>query len=126
MAISREQLLRPVPVEKEKVFIPELDDHVWVKGMTAAGRSKFERQFQTSTGKSNKRKVAEIRERMVVACCCTEDGTQLFAEDDIEVIGKQPIAMIERIVNVAQRLCGMSNEDVELMAKNSEEIDGAS
>ena len=40
---------------------------------------------------------------------------------DVEALGKQSIQIIERIVNVAQKLCGMSSEDVEQLAGNSEE-----
>ena len=121
MALTREQLLTPVAVAKEEVFIPELNDSVWVKGMTAAERSKFERTFQTPDGKSNKRRTLQVRERLCIASCVDENGAVLFTQDDIDALGRQSGSVIERIVNVAQRLCGMSDQDVEDMAKNSEE-----
>lgn len=123
MDITREQLLTPVEVSKEKVEIPELGGHIWIKGMTAAGRSRFERQFQSATGKSSVRKISEIRERLVIACACDENGKSLFTEEDIKSLGKQSIGIIERIVNAAQRICIMTDEDVEALAKNSEEVD---
>lgn len=121
MTLNREQLLKPVSIPREKVELPELGGSIWIRGMSAADRSKFENNFQTASGKSNKRKMAEVRERLLVACCCTEDGSPMLTEKDIEALGKQPIHLVERMVTVAQRLCGMSNEDVELLAKNSEE-----
>lgn len=126
MSLSREQLLKPVQIPREEVELPELGGSVWVKGMSASDRSKFEKDFQTSSGKSNKRKMAEVRERLLVACCCDENGTRMFTYDDVTELGKQSIQVVERIVNVAQRLCGMTNDDVEQMAKNSEATEGGS
>jgi len=38
--------------------------------------------------------------------------------EDIAAIGQQRADVIERIVNVAQRLSGFSNADIEATAKN--------
>lgn len=120
-SLSREAFLRPAKVNVVEVPAPELGGSVYVKGMTAKDRSRFETQFQLSSGKSNKRKMQEIRERLVVACLCDADGELLLTEADIEAVGKQPAPVIERIVEAAQAVCGMSNRDVEDIAKNSEE-----
>lgn len=92
-----------------------------MKGMSAADRSRFEKEFQTSSGQSSKRKLSQIRERLVIACVCNEEGAPILTVKDVEALGKQSIQIIERIVNVAQKLCGMSSEDVEQLAGNSEE-----
>lgn len=126
MSLTRDQFLKPVEIPREEVQLPELGGSVWVKGMSAADRSRFEKEFQTASGKSSKRRMAEVRERLVVACVCDENGNNILTTADVEDIGKQSIQVIERIVNVAQRLCGMSNEDVEQMAGNSEETEGDS
>jgi len=123
VSLSRESLLKPVAVPMEEIHIPELDGSVWVKGMTAADRSRFERQFSLASGKRNKRKTQEIRERLIVACVCDEQGNKLFTQEDVGAIGAQSAMIIEKIVDVAQRLCGMANEDVEAMAGNSELTD---
>jgi len=120
VALNRETFLKPIEVPQEKLYVPELEDHIWVKGMTAADRGKFEKTFETPAGTKSKRKMREIRERLIIACVCNEDGTALFTEDDIEAIGRQPITMIERIVVFAQKLSGFSVDEVEAMAKNSD------
>ena len=123
MALTREELLAPVPVVIEKVEIPELNSHVWVKGMTAAGRTRFERQFKAETEAKSNRRQQEVRERLVVACCCDESGVLLFSIEDVKALGKQSLAIVERIVLAAQKLIGLTDEDVEELAKNSEETD---
>jgi hypothetical protein len=125
-SLSRDAFLRPAKVQIERVEVPELDGHVFVKGMTAKDRSRFESQFQLSSGKSSKRKLKEIRERLVVACLCDEAGTLLLTEEDIAAVGDQPASVVERIVNSAQKVCGMTDDDVESMAGNSDETQGDS
>ena len=121
MSLTREQILKPVEIPKQEIYIPEIGGTVWVKGMSAADRSRFEKEFQTSSGQSSKRKLSQIRERLVIACVCNEEGSPILTVKDVEALGKQSIQIIERIVNVAQKLCGMSSEDVEQLAGNSEE-----
>lgn len=120
-SLSREAFLRPAKVNVVEVPVPELGGSVFVKGMTAKDRSRFETQFQLSSGKSNTRKMKEIRERLVIACLCDEEGVLLLQDSDVDAVGSQPAAVIERIVEAAQKVCGMSNDDVEDLAKNSGE-----
>ena len=120
-SLSRDAFLRPAAVEIVEVPVPEMGGSVYVRGMTARDRSRFETQFQLSSGKSSKKRMQEIRERLVVACVCDANGELLLTEADIEAVGKQPAPVIERIVEAAQAVCGMSNRDVEDIAKNSEE-----
>jgi len=120
-SLSRDAFLRPAAVEIVEVPAPEMGGSVYVRGMTARDRSRFETQFQLSSGKSSKKRMQEIRERLVVACVCDANGELLLTEADIEAVGKQPAPVIERIVEAAQAVCGMSNRDVEDIAKNSEE-----
>lgn len=120
MSLTREQFLKPAAVLREEVHLPELGGSVFVHGMTAKERSSFEKQFTTTTGKPNRLRQQQVRERLLVACCRDENGTQLFSEEDIDSIGAQRADIVERLVNVAQRLCGMTGDDVETLAKNSE------
>ena len=120
-SLSRDAFLQPAAVEIVEVPAPEMGGSVYVRGMTARDRSRFETQFQLSSGKSSKKRMQEIRERLVVACVCDANGELLLTEADIEAVGKQPAPVIERIVEAAQAVCGMSNRDVEDIAKNSEE-----
>lgn len=118
MSLTRDAFLKPAEIPMEEVPIPELGGSVWIKGMTAKGRAEFERQFQTGSGKQHKGRIGEVRERLMVACCCDKDGNQIFQTDDVAAIGLQRVDIIERCVNVAMRLCGMSETDVESLAKN--------
>jgi hypothetical protein len=121
MGITRETLLKPLPVDIEEVSIPEMGGSVWIKGMTVRERNMFERQFQSQKGERLQKRMSEIRQRMLVACVCNKKGEPLLTKHDIEEIGKQRADIVERLVTVAQRVCGWSDADVDDMAKNSEE-----
>ncbi len=121
--LDKSALLTPVAVERVEVSVPELGGSVYVQGMTVTQRNKFERQFRTRSGQTSDRKMQEIRQRMLIACVCDQDGTPLFTEADIDAIGNQRADIIERLVEAAQKICGMSSDDVDdLAAKNSETI----
>ena len=123
-AVNRDQFLNPVALKIEEIWVPELGGVIYIKGMSAAGRAKFERQFELKSGSKNLRKIRELRERLIVAVVCDKDGAKLFTEADVEQIGQQPITMIERIVKKAEELCGFTIDSVDDMAdaaKNSEE-----
>jgi len=118
--VTREAFLAPAAVPTERVPLPEFGDgaYVTVHGMTARARSQFEQQFQTSGGKQSPKRLREVRQRLLVACCKDDEGKPLFTADDIDAIGEQSSAVVERIVNVAMRLCGMKDDDIETLAGN--------
>jgi hypothetical protein len=47
-----------------------------------------------------------------------ESGQPLFTADDIPALGEMPAGMIERIVNAALKLIGITGADAETFAKN--------
>ena len=113
--IGREAFLNGLAdTPKEDVSVPELGDGcvVPVWGMTAGERTRFERTFTSKSGATIDARIQEFRERLVVACCRSDDGTPIFTVDDVAAIGGKRADVLERIVNAAQRLCGMSNADI--------------
>lgn len=115
--ISRSEFLKPLQVPRERVDLPEFgpDKHCIVWGFNAKERTDFELSLQTSKGKLN---LKQVRERLIVACVRDEQGNKLFTADDIEAIGEQSSQVVQRIFNVAMRLSGFSDSDVEKLAGN--------
>ena len=100
---------------REDVPLPEFGEGacVTVWGMTAGERTRFERQFTNKSGATIDGRLQEFRERLVVACCRDDDGQPIFSADDIPQLSGKRADVLERIVNVAQRLSGMSKADIE-------------
>ena len=118
--ISAEQLRAPLPRKIERVELPEFgdDSHVFVRGMTAREKGKFETSLQGRKGKQDKQRVLEVRERLVVATACDAEGNAIMTADDVSDLGQQDSAIVSRLFDVAMRLCGMSDDDVEELAGN--------
>lgn len=118
---TRDQFLKPAPIPKEDVPTPWLGKGVVVPvwGMTVSQRSYFERSLPEGAIRTQ-----ELRERLVVACCRDDEGKPLFQQEDVKAISATSAARIEPLVDAAMRLCGMTNQDVEDIAKNSEGTTG--
>tara|TARA_Y100000593_G_scaffold46010_1_gene87475 strand:+ start:1349 stop:1732 length:384 start_codon:yes stop_codon:yes gene_type:complete len=127
MNLDRSALLTPVAVEVVEVPIPEMDGHVYIKGMTVTERNRFERQFRTRKGDTIDSRMQQLRQRIVIACVCDAEGSPILTDADIDALGKQRADIIERLVNAAQKVSGFSSEDMdELAAKNSNTTDANS
>jgi hypothetical protein len=115
--------LRSYKPPVEEVPLPELgpDVVIRVRGMTTRERSDFERQFMSKSGERIPGRTQEMRERLLVWACVDENNVPLFSMSDIRSIGEQNSVVTERIVDVAQRLCGMGKVNAEEIEKNSEE-----
>ena len=121
---TAEQFLTSPAMErlKEDVDVPELGEGVVIPvwGMTPRERTTWEDR-QTSLPKDKRAKQKnEIRERLLVECCRDDDGKNIFTKSQIEQLGQRRADVVERLVNVALRLSGFTNSDVEKLAKNSD------
>jgi hypothetical protein len=121
--VTKEMFLRSYKPPVEDVPLPELGPGVVirVRGMTTRERSDFERQFMSKSGERIPGRTQEMRERLLVWACVDENNAPLFSLSDIRAIGEQNSVVTERIVDVAQRLCGMGKVNAEEIEKNSEE-----
>lgn len=107
---------------KEDVDVPELGEGVVIPvwGMTTRERTAWEDR-QTSLPKDKRAKQkGEIRERLLVECCRDDEGKTIFTKSQIEQLGQRRADVVERLVNVALRLSGFTNADVEKLVKNSD------
>jgi hypothetical protein len=118
--LTRDQILKKRDLPREVVDVPEWGDKVIVRGLTGAERDAFEQSIVDTRGKSGKANLANIRAKLCVACIVDESGNRLFKAEDAAALGEQSATALQRVFNVAQRLCGMSQSDVEELAKNSE------
>ena len=55
---------------------------------------------------------------LVLACCKDDAGQPIFKPDDVEALGKKQAAILERIVNVCQRLSGFTQADIDATVGN--------
>lgn len=124
--LSKELLLgavKKLPIER--VDLPELGGHVCVRGMSGVERDAWERSLVVGKGKRRDFDLANVRARLAVRCLCDEQGTRLFTDDDATVLGEMRVDALNKIFEVAQRLSGVSDQDVDDLGKSSESAAGS-
>ena len=122
--LTRDQLLQKEELLKEKVMLDEANDQfVYVRQMTAHEKNIWEMsQLQrTGTGKNLTYNVVldEYRAKLAVVTVCDEKGNLLFKPTDYDLLSNAiSAAKLEKIVDVAQRLNAITEEDKEELTKN--------
>ena len=117
--VTAEQFLTSTALErrKEDVQVPELGNGtvVPVWGLTPRERTEFEDRI---TRQPKNKKI--MRERWVIECCRNDDGSKIFNQAQIEQLGQRDSVVVERLVDAALRLSGVTTSDLDKLVKNSE------
>lgn len=114
MSLSKADILGADDLPREEVPVPEWQGTVFVRTMTGEERDGFEQSIIDG----EKRKLDNIRAKLAALTVVDENGERLFEEGDIAELGKKSAAALDRVFAVAQRLNGLTGEDVESLAKN--------
>lgn len=117
--LTREQILQAQDLRTEEVPVPEWGGSVLVRGMTGAERDAFEASIVEMHGKNSQVNMANVRAKLAARTIVDEAGERLFTEKDIEALGKKNATALQRIFEVAQRLSGIGQADIEELVKNS-------
>lgn len=119
MLLNRDALTgdRATRIPRERLDLPELGGFVYVKGMTGAERDEFERSCRDAKGRLR----GNTRARLAVHTVINEDGTRVFTDNDIAVVGRIRVDVLQKIFNLAQKLSGISDADVEELGGDSDE-----
>lgn len=118
--LNREAILAAEDLPRELVEVPEWGGAVYVRALTGAERDQFEASIVEQRGRDVRMNMRNIRAKLVALTVVDEDGQRIFTDDDVAALGGKSAAALDRLFAVAQRLSGLSKEDVEELAKNSE------
>jgi ABC-type ATPase involved in cell division len=124
-SLSRSNLLQKEELEKVKVDLGK-GEFIYVRQMTGRERDNFEQSLikekKNAKGDvvSYDRALGDFRAKLAVVTCCDEEGKALFLPDDYSLLSQNMSAKrLEIIVNAAQKLNAISEEDKEALVKNS-------
>lgn len=117
-------------LKKEELEIVEVDlgggVFVCVRQMTGRERDNFEHMLYTiNTNKkgevTTEKHLEDFRAKLVVCTICDENGKALLTSKDYVQLSRNMSAFrLEKIVNVAQKLNAITEQDKEDLVKNSE------
>ena len=123
--LTRESLLQKEELEVEQVDLGN-GECVFVRQMTGRERDRWERSLfreekDEKGDTTSVRAMDDFRAKLVVNCICDEHGKAILQFEDYETLSKNMSARkLEKIVNVAQQLNKISEEDKEALIKNSD------
>lgn len=122
--LNRKALLAKEELKIEKVDLGK-DEYAFVRQMTGRERDRFEqsliREVKTAKGSEYKRSLEDFRAKLVVNTICDEKGDLLLHPEDVELLSTHMSAYrLEKLVNAAQGLNNITEEDKEALVKNSE------
>lgn len=117
--LNRAEILAISDLKTEDVFVPEWDAWVKVRSLNASERDHFEASTIQRKGKSVVTNLEHIRARLCLLCMVDENGERLFQEEDTFPLGGKSAAALDRVFQVAQRLNGLRDADIEELAGES-------
>jgi len=125
--LNKQAILEVKDIEIEQVDVPEWGGHVFVKGMTGMERDTFEASIVQQRGKDARVNMVNIRAKLAAQTICDEEGLRLFNDKDVKALGKKSANALQRVFDVAQRLSGITEDDVDELAENLEKnpLDGS-
>lgn len=119
----------------ERVEVPEWGGAVFVRTLTAGERDRLEKAILDARPQEDKNKDKDKNEEadkrrqtivppnfrglLVSLAACDEQGKRLFTDADVAKLSDKSAAAMSRVFDVALRLSGFTDADVEELQKNS-------
>lgn len=130
--LGADDILCADDVQIEPVTVPEWGGKtVLVRGLTGEERDAWEaslRQIRPSLSKKGEQEItvnqANARAKLLVKCIVNVEGKRLFTDQQAPALGKKNGRAIDRLYDVAARLSGLSEEEMEAVEGNSETTEG--
>ena len=119
--LTREEILERDDVVYEDVPTPEwgAGAEVRIRGLSAYDRDRFEASVIQGTGAQRRVDTCNLRARLVSWCAVDGEGERLFTRSDVKALGEKSGRVVDRLFKAAQRLSGLTDDDVDELAKNS-------
>lgn len=117
MDLSADAILAVDDSVTETVSVPEWKGEVFIKSMTGTERDEFEANLR----RGGDLDLRNARAKLLVRVIVNSEGTRKFSDVQASALGKKNAAILNRLYEVAARLCGLGEEEQAAMEGNSEE-----
>lgn len=123
--LGRSELLKKDELKVKRVEL-EGEDYVFIRQMTGRERDRFDQTLMTEKkdrrgNTTYERNLRDFRAKLVSMTVCDENGTLLLTHEDVKTLSEnKSAAFLEKLVEEAQELNRISEEDKENLIKNSE------
>lgn len=123
MTSIRDQIKEADDRPSQEVNIPEWGKggvplKVWVRSMGVTERDDYEASLIEGRGKSQRVSTKGARQKMLVQTVVDAEGAPVFTHEDIAWLGEKSAKVVDRLVDIAMALCGMTDKDIEHLVGN--------
>jgi hypothetical protein len=123
--LSKDALLKGTALPRETVYLKELGGEVIIQGMTGKQRDEWESSLVKQRRNRRELDTRNVRARLVARCLVNDDGSRMFSDDEADQLGDIRVDVLGHLFEVAQRLSGVSDEDVDELGKPSAATTGS-
>ena len=114
-ALTKDAILKAEDLKTAEVEVPEWGGVVLLRELKGSERDAFE---AGSLDKKRNVTMANMRARLVAFSAVDKDGKRLFNQGDVNALGAKSATALNRCFEVACKLSGITDDDVEELAKN--------
>lgn len=120
--LDRKALLSKQDFKIEKVELEE-GSYLYVRQMSGQGRDRFEQSLLKEVKKGNtttfEQSLSDFRAKLAVSTICDENGVLILKPGDFGELSRNMTAYtLEKIINKAQEINAISEQDKDDMVKN--------
>lgn len=117
--LGRDDILGVTDTAFEVVPVPEWGGSVRVRSLKGVERDEYEATMVRQRGKNTELNMSNVRAGLCARAICDANGTRVFSDGDISLLGQKSAAALDRVYAVASRLSKINDEDIEELAGNS-------
>ena len=119
--LGKEDILKADDRPVETVPVPEWGGEVLVQGCNGRGRDEYFASMTVMTKGGQQAMNAENATAKLVARCIIDPDTRepMFTQQDVHLLGEKSGQALNRVFEAAQRLSGLTEEDMADLGKDS-------
>ena len=119
--LTKQQIVDANDLETVEVNVPQWGGSVLVRALTAKQRGQLMSTLIDQTKDGRTLRLQDLQARLCAMSIVDGQGKRFFSDNELAALGAKSSAALQRVFEVAQRLSGLSDEQVEELSKNSDE-----
>ena len=118
--LTRQSIAEKQDLKNEIVNVPEWGGDVCLRMMSGAERESWELDmYNRSNGGKKSEALKGLKVSLLSLCITDEGGNKIFDDDEgRRILGSKSASAIDKLFNHAQKLNGLTANDVEELEKN--------
>jgi len=119
--LTKQQIVDANDLETVEVNVPQWGGSVLVRALTAKQRGQLMSTLIDQTKDGRTLRLQDLQARLCAMSIVDGQGKRFFSDNELAALGAKSSAALQRVFEAAQRLSGLSDEQVGELSKNSDE-----